>query len=184
MVELRFTDEMRQILSSMKGKLFKSYQGAPLHVDGYVLFFGSVRVNLGRKAIDITNQLEPVDFFSGKDDLSCFRCESIDKSSPFDQYITGPLMEFMVDERIQSVSIVTDRIRVQNNGYEIELDTALVIQTECGFYTFTRDWYFEENITVNFDKSKAVVYEIDKVKEDWENCGENKVTVERRMEEL
>lgn len=184
MVELRFTDEMRKALSSMKGKTFKSYQGAPLHVDGYVLFFGSVRINLGKSALDVTNHLETVPFFEDKDDLSCFKCTPVDKGSDFDQCITGPLMEFMVDERIKSVNIVTDKISVQNSSYEIELDTALVIQTEGGFYTFTRDWYFEENITANYDKKKPIVYDVDKVKEDWENCGENIVTIERRTEEL
>lgn len=184
MVKLKFTDEMRRVLSEMKGKTFKSYQGAPLDVSTSVLFFGSIRINLGQSAVDVTNHLKVVDFFDDKDDLSCFQCERVSKTSPFDQFITGPVMEFMVDEKVKSVQLITDTIHVKNEDYDIELDTAFVIQTAEAIYTFTRDWYFEENITVNVSHDSPVVYEIEKVKEDWENCGENSVTVKRRIEEL
>ena len=184
MVSLRFSEDMRATLSSMKGKTLKSYMGAPLSVDGYVIFVGSVRINLGRSAIDITNLFCEADVFGDKDELSCFQCKAVDKNSAFDQCLSGPVMEFMINERVKSVELVTDHVTVSNYDYEIESDMAIIIRTNKTIYTFTRDWCYSEDITVNISHDEPVVYELEKVRENWEDSGDNTVEVKRRIEEL
>lgn len=184
MVKLKFTDQMKSILSEMKGKTFKSYEGVHEGRDSKVYFYGNFRINLGQFSIEFTNHVEDVDFIDRKEELSCFKCEKVDKNSEFEPYLAGPHLEFMVDERIKSVSIVSDSINLNDGEYEIEIDMSIVIRTDSNTYTFTRDWYYGEDVSVYVDKEREMTYSIKNVRDDWEFCGENKVDVQRSIEEL
>lgn len=183
MVEAKFTDEMRDILRGMKGKTFKSYEGAPERFRRDQEFYGNIRINLGRESIDFTNLEQPTDFAGAIEDVSCFKCKKAEKDSAFEPYTTFPHLIYMVNERIKSVALVIDKVYVPAEDYEIEFDMALVIRTAHSVYTFTRGWYYWESIEVNVDRDKEMPYPIEQVQTDWDNIQEN-VTIKRRIEEL
>ena len=183
MVKAKFTFEMREILKNMKGKTFKSYEGAPERFRGHIEFYGNVRINLGRESIDFTNLEQPTEFAGTIEDVSCFACEKAEKNSEFQPYLAGPHLVYMVNERIKSVAIVVDRVFVPDEDYEIEFDMALVVRTTHNVYTFTRGWYYWESIEVFVDKDKEMPYPVEQAQGDWDNI-QNGVTITRRIEEL
>ena len=151
MIEAKFTSDMRNIIRSMKGKTFKSYEGVPEFQDPSVEFYGNFRINLGRESMDFTNLEQPTEFVGTIEDVSQFKCEKADIKSEFEPYLAGPHLVYMVNERIKSVAIVIDRVYVPAEDYEIEFDMALVIRTTHSVYTFSRGWYYWESIEVNID---------------------------------
>lgn len=183
MIEAKFTSGMRDIIKSMKGKTFKSYEGAPEKFRKDLEFYGNLRINLGRESIDFTNLEQPMEFVGTMEDVSCFKCEKAEKDSVFEPYMAPPHLVYMVNERIKSVAIVIDRVYVPAEDYEIEFDMALVIRTTHSVYTFTRGWYYWESIEVNVDKEKEMPYPIEDVQSDWDNIQDN-VRIDRRIEEL
>ena len=183
MIEAKFTDEMRKTFKNMKGKTFKSYEGAPEKFRRNLEFYGNLRINLGLESIDITNLEQPMEFAGTIEDVSCFKCEKAERDSIFEPYTLSPHLVYMVNERIKSVAIVVDKIHVPDEEYDIEFDMALVIRTTHSVYTFTRGWYYWESIEVNVDKGKEKPYPIEQVQADWDNI-QNNVTIQRRIEEL
>ena len=115
MVNAIFSDEMIEILMSMKGKTFKTYEYDSKDKWGHP--YGCVRLNLGKYAIDLTNLVQPIDFFGETEDIPVFKCEKKNLKDPF-RWNTKTVCN-MVDELIKEVSIVTDEVYVKDYDYSI-----------------------------------------------------------------
>ena len=170
-----FSDDMQNVLRKMIGKTFKSYECKKTDTN---CVYGIVRLNMGTFSIDLTNNTHSTPFFGEfvNEDISSFACELMDMKSPFFPYEeNGIAHQYMIDERVKAVEIVRDRITVKNENYEILMDQALVIHTNCNVYSFYRDWIFGETIMIAVSKNEMMVPEINEVKNDW---AENKDEVD------
>ena len=183
MVDAKFSPEMKDIIKSMKGKTFKSFEGVPENQGIPIEFYGNFRINLGRESVVFTN-LEQVTQFPGSvEDVSCFKCVRVDKDDDFTPYLAGPHLVYMVNERIKSIAVVTDTISVDEGDYVIEFDMALIIRTPYNVYTFTRDWYYGETIDLFIDPKEAKPFDIQEELKQWKDIQTN-VEIVRKIEEL
>lgn len=180
MVDAKFNIEMIEILKSMKGKTFKSYEYESL--DKWGNPYGCVRLNLGRYAVDLTNFVQEINFFGKIEDIPVFKCEKKELSDPF--CIDTETVANMVDEVIKEVFIVTDVITVPDCKYSVAIDRAVVIKCEFNYYVFSKEWYYGELIFIRFGKEMPLIYPIEKVAFDWGDYGEHKTTVERSFQSL
>ena len=178
MVKTVIDDNAIDVLTSMKGKTFKSYEGSPEWNGDPKVFYGMLRINLGREAIDVTNFIRPTEFLQGFEELSCFDFKKAELDSKYPVMGAKPVRAYMVDEKIKTVDVIRDFISLNGDEYNVETDTAIVITTDRNVYSITRDWYFGETLTVCVDSDKANIYEISRIIDDW-SCGEHSVSVSR-----
>ena len=66
-----------------------------------------------------------------------------------------------------------------NNDCEICFSSAVIIRTQMRNYMFYRTYQYNENIFISDSDDYNIVYPIHNVIEDWNNDGENQVSVER-----
>ena len=142
-----FTLEMRDVLSSLKGKTFKSFECAGRY--GGDTFPGSFRINLGRFAVDVTLDFHPLDGDpAGFDELTWFSCEEVDLKSEFHPGIVAEPRQYLVNEVVTGVELVRDRVEYPSDGVVIEMDIALTLRTRYHSYTFSRGIWFSDIIEV------------------------------------
>ncbi|MCR4721280.1 MAG: hypothetical protein K5655_06110 [Lachnospiraceae bacterium] len=175
-----FSDDMITVLKELIGKTFKSYECNKSGVD---VVYGKVRLNLGTFSVDLYNYTKPIPFYGEleEEDISCFSCELADKNvdfRPCEKDQTAHL--YMIDERINGVEIIRDKIFVGNNEYEITMDQALILRSRYNVYSFYRDWFFGETIRIGVDRREETVLSVDDVKKQW-NCDEGTVEVGREI---
>lgn len=82
------------------------------------------------------------------------------------------------------MQIVSDKIIIPNENYEIVLDMAGIITTNSHEYVFSREWHFGQYLRINVDNNFDEIYPLTKVKEEWNNFGKWDVDVKRTVEEL
>ncbi len=152
MVDLTINDEMKDILSSMKGRLLKFIEGD--YRFGSKEFTEFVRLNLGRYSVEIYVDYTLIKWPLGGDhpieeEENCFVIRKTDSEHT---YLKGwNPVRFLKDERISEVILVRDTIKT-NRGEEIVSDTGIVIRTGETVYSFSR-WglgiYFNEGSRIN-----------------------------------
>ncbi len=139
MVDLTISEEMIEILASMKGKTLKSIEGD--YAFKWKEFFQPVRLNLGQYAVEIYIDYVEVKWFWGEDELvddedNCFVIKKTDLSGH--NYPEGwEVVQFLKDEKISEVILVRDSIKT-NKDDEIISDTGIVIKTSEKVYSFSR----------------------------------------------
>ena len=147
MVDLTINDEMKDILSSMRGKTLKSIEGK--YDFDRDEFKEIVRLNLGRYSVEVYVDFADIEWFWGADHLvddedNCFVIQKFDSGER--RYPKGwEVVQFLKDERISEVMLVRDNITM-NKGDEIVSDSGIVIRTNENVYSISRNFI---NIRVN-----------------------------------
>ena len=177
MVNARFTEEMIKILSDMKGITFVSYECDEGH--GFPRAYGNFRINLEDYSVDVSNEIRGLPFFGKVEEVAMFSCKKVDSKTPYEPGVIGETRLVPVEEKIESVEIVTDEINVNNGEYEIVFDSALIIKTEYQTIMFSKDVWFSEIINISDNDDYDSVYTIDSVIEHWNNEGDYEVAVKR-----
>lgn len=177
MVDARFTKEMIDILSDMKGKTFVSYECDEGH--GFPRAYGNFRINLDGYSVEVSNEIHGLPFFDTVEDIAVFVCKQVDSKTLYVPGVIGEIRTEPIEEIIESVEIITDEINVNNGEYEIVFDTALIIRTEYQTIMFSRDVWFSEVINISDNDDYDSVYPINSVIEHWNNEGDYDVSVKR-----
>ena len=181
MIRAKFTDEMIEIIRSMIGRCFCTYEcGNMVSNEAY----GNLQINLDDFAIEFLNEIKELPFFDSTEDISFFTCEKKSLSKKFKPYCEEPTTRHLINENILSVYIVEDCISINGGEYDINFDMAVIIETENHKYIFSRGWFFSETIDISVDEEFDDIYSISKVVEDWADEGENKVNVVRTIKKL
>ena len=182
MIEIIFTQRMKDILKETKGQQLKSLEYGKDPVENSI--YGNFRLNIDGYAIDVTNEVKPQPFFDEIEDISGFACCKTDENSPFQPAVVSDSQIIPVAETITGVEIVTDEICVNHGEYRISFDTALIIRTANKTLMFTRDVWFSEVITFSQNDDYNAVIPVQDVAESWSNEGEYCVDVKRSKEVL
>ena len=138
MVDLTIKDEMKEILSSMRGKTLKSIEGNYWFLCKE--FSEIVRLNLGQYAVELYVDYVPVKWMWGADhpvddESPCFTIQKFDLNER--RYPEGwKVTQFLKDERISEVIVVRDTIKT-NKGDEIVSDAGFVIRTNEKVYSIS-----------------------------------------------
>ena len=141
MVDLTISEDMIEIMASMKGKTLKSIEGD--YRFKWKRFLEVVRFNLGQYAVEFHADYVAIKWFWGADHLlddeeNCFVITKYDLNErhyPEDWKI----VQFDIDEKISEVIVVRDSIKT-NKGDEIISDAGFVIKTNEKVYSFSRNW--------------------------------------------
>ena len=141
MVDLTISEEMIEIMASMKGKTLKSIEGD--YRFKWKKFLEVVRFNLGQYAVEFHIDYITIKWFWGaeqlmEDEENCFLITKYGLNKrhyPEDWKI----VQFDTDEKISEVIVVRDSIKT-NKGDEIVSDTGFVIKTNEKVYSFSRNW--------------------------------------------
>ena len=170
-----FTKEMIEIISSMKGKTMVSYQ-CP-QIDKWSRTYGFFRINMEDYAIEFSNEEKEIPFFDRTEEVAGFECKKVDLQK---EYSLGVLIDnVFVDEKVKTIEIITDKIKVEEEDYEITFDNALIFHTEHQTIMFSRDTWFSELINISDNDDFDSVFPIEKVIEEWNCDGDYKVSVKR-----
>ena len=177
-----FNAEMRNILKSIIGKTFVSYECEDS--DGPNMTYGNFRINTDVEAIDVSNETKVMPFFDAEEDVACFACIKADPGNPYVPDVVTSTRTVPVQGIIRAVSLVNDAINVNNGEYQITFDQALIIRTDDRIFMFSKDIWFSEMIKISDTDDYDNIYPIASVIEDWNNDGEYIVTVNRTREDL
>jgi hypothetical protein len=139
MVNLTISEEMIEIMASMKGKTLKSIEGNYLFESKE--FSEIVRFNLGQYAVEFYVDYVAIKWFWGADYLiddeeNCFVVTKYGLNER--HYPEGwKIVQFLKDEKISEVIVVRDSIKT-NKGDEIISDAGFVIKTTEKVYSFSQ----------------------------------------------
>ncbi len=163
MVDLTISEEMIEIMASMKGKTLKSIEGNYWFMCKD--FLQLVRFNLGQFAVEIYADYVAIKWFWGAGHLvnaeeNCFMVKktNLRKHNYPERW---EIVQFLKDEKISEVIVVRDSIRT-NKGDEIISDAGFVIKTTEQVYSFSRgglDIYFNESNKIDMPLSEKEVKE-------------------------
>ena len=165
MIKIGFDDAMLNELSGIKGKTLKSIEYEAM--DKFGTPYGAVRLNLGRFSIDFTclNRDVGSNYY---DEIPVLECEKKELNSEF--FYGTETFSYMINEKIKSVSIITDEIAIDEIG-EFSVDDAILIETSYGEYSLSKNWYLSECVVVKYDSD---CYSSEKALSDWKSGIENK----------
>ena len=180
--DARFSDEMVDLLRSLKGKTFKSYECVKVRDNAA---YGKCRLNMGTFSLNLYNYTHVMPFFGAYEDIPVFECEIVDKDSDFGSDGSDEVAHvYMIDEIVKEVEIINDDINVNDDEYRISIDQALVLRTKYNVYTFYKDWMYSELINFGVDRNEPVLYEKEKVEYEWSDAGKDKIAVKRTSKSL
>ena len=163
MVDLTISEEMIELMASMKGKTLKSIEG-DYWFEGKE-FSEIVRFNLGQYSVEFYVDYVPIKWFWGADHLiddeeNCFAVTKYGLNER--HYPEGwKIVQFLKDEKISEVIVVRDSIKT-NKGDEIISDAGFVIKTTEQVYSFSRgglDIYLNESNKIDMPLSEKDVKE-------------------------
>ena len=178
-----FTPEMRDVLSSIKGKTFKSFECAGRY--GGDTFPGNFRINLGRSAVDVVLDFHALDGDpAGFDELTWFSCEEVDLKSEFHPSIVATPRQYLVNEVVTSVELVRDQVEYPSDGVVVEVDIALTLRTRYHSYTFSRGIWFSDIIGVEVSDATAEPKSLASIEKLWIEDEDREVRVVREIIEL
>ena len=175
MVYATLSSKMVDLFRSMIGNELVSYECAIQNNEIY----GNLRINTTGGAVEVVNEVQELPFFDGCEDLSCFRCYKAPTDKPFVPFCDELVSVIPVSDKISGIEIVRDVVRVNGYKYEIAFDMAIIIKCQTRTIIFSRGWHFSEVISVLSDA--AEVYPVANIVSDWENDGDNHVTVDRTI---
>ncbi len=179
------TDSMRDLLLSLKGKTLKYIECVPLN--GCLLennrVFESVRINIGKSSIDITNKIHPIPQTEEEEksndlvmEYGWFECFFREKNEGYlSPILTQQPVKYLINEKINDVIIVSDEI-TSKDGYWENADRAILIRTAEKLYSFIRNVYWEDSIYIRIGDS---IEGLPSEKEISEQFGDVKLSVKR-----
>lgn len=181
-INAQFNDEMKDILSSMKGKTLKAITG--VFDNGFKQVFGNIRLVLGQYVVDIENNLYPVVLPSmqGGDfnaEYAKFTCTKKNQKDLFKPYVVSKPLSFMFNEQIDDIMIIRDEITVSSGEHHF-IDQALVIKTNVNAITISKPCWCMEHMNICISDKIEGVISIKDVKEDWSGEGQYSVDVDRQ----
>lgn len=186
--KLNFTTQMKETIREWKGKRLKSF--VENSDDGCLSI---VRFFIEDRAFDLDNEYVSYEYPNNERvELSRFACVEADKTKTLQPHVvSGNCKEYIVDETILNVYIVKDKEcgRLFDSGcpYELDFDTALMIQTEKRYYVFWRNLIFYTiEVAICKDKEEALktMKSVEKIREEAQEGNPYAVAVERSVEQL
>lgn len=188
MIKAKFNNLMLENLKKIKGSKLLCYLTDDMY-DGNVSY-GKVGLETNNGCLDVYNEETSVDWFDidgekTKEDISMFSCKERKEGEEFVPYINKTnVIRHEVDEYINSIKIVTDFVRINNEEYSIDYDIAIIIKTDSHKYTISRGWLFSEEIYISIDDDCNDIYSITDEINDWNNDGDYSVEVKRTIKEI
>ena len=166
---LHLTAGMRDFVTQMKGKTFKSYQYAPIGRSEDKLADCNVRINLGQHAVDLNCYIFAFDIGGRAVELGAMHCELMSLSDDFRPWTSAPYHAYAVNERITGVELITDHIEIEvsNRKQVIDMDVAIALRTVHAVYTFSRESWRSTEIRISVADDIAVPYEADTCDVGW-----------------
>ena len=177
MVYAGFTEDMKTMLSKLKGTEFIAYEC--VQGGAFPQTYGNLRICLEDYNVDLLNEQKALPLFDTIDGIACFSCKVVPIASLPTALPDVKLTKFPVNEIITGVEIVQDHITVNCNQYDLVMDVALIIKTTSEVYMFARDIWFSEVITIMLDDDYDKVFTIKEVEESFTNHPNDSVTVVR-----
>ncbi len=184
---INFSYEEKETMSGWKGQILRCY-----FENSDDFFYTTVRLFIGNKAFDLKNPY--VEFIHPDgygEELSRFSCERKDESTPPQTPKGVKFKENAVNEEITDVYIVTDleKGKYPNSGvsYELEYETALVVQTTNRCYAFWRHLIsdsIEIAVCENLQAALTAIKSVEEIQEEAQGDSPYAVSVERRAEKL
>ena len=162
MKKVGFDKEMVNILSDIVGKNIEEIRYDSDNQTG----FGNIAITIENKIIEIYN-IEDMNGFDEDYESSHFGCRYVDKFVPIVNNVE--IKTLPINEKVKSISIITDQIDIDSQDYHIEYDMALEITTDNHKYVISRGYYYSEIITISIDKDINEIYPTSKVIEDWQD---------------
>ena len=184
---LNFTCEMKKMMRAWKGKTLLAY------IENSNDDFSSrVRFLIDDKAFDMENEYVLYTFSEGESgEYTCFGCREVDKNVPLKTYtIEGECKEIKVDEKIRDIYIIKDAENGKFfNGmrYELNFETAIIIQAENHTYAFWRNLIFdriETAICDTMEKALKKIRSVEEIQEEAQVENPYTITVKRCVEKL
>ncbi|KFI94599.1 hypothetical protein [Bifidobacterium stellenboschense] len=183
MVDITFTEDMRQILKSLVGQRLVSLECERL--DRTQETYGNLLITTESQKVELINEEEPTEYFGEVEDISRFICRRLEPNEEFRQFITGTRpMKYPLLGKVNTVSIVNDHVSMPEKQYDIQLSMAVILDTDAGETAFLRGWHFDEMITiVRKSDYRSSLRSVAQVQSDWSD-DPSSVTVERTLIEL
>lgn len=178
MVEAVISKEMIKILSDLKDKRFLSYICEK--DDGFSQIYGNIRIVTDKNAIEIVNEVHPLKFFDGIEDISFFEIEEVNPENPFVPFVVTDTEEIKINKTITGIDLINDTINVNNGEYEITFDAAIIFHLDDEILMLARDVWFSELISIAHDDDYERILSINDQIEMWSNEGEDEVTIDRK----
>ena len=156
MTRVCFTEEMRNILASMKGKTIKSFEG--MFYQGQNYFEEQVKLNLGTFSVNLyVNENVPAYFTNGKgvqytEEISSFACSKGLKNEPFNAPQGWNVYQFLVNEKVSEVILITDTAKT-DKGEEYVIDSGVVIKTDYNTYILSKGFW---TVPIYFNKQEEI----------------------------
>ena len=153
MIKAKFTSQMIETLKQLKGKNFISYS-ASKEASVTRIFNGIVCINTDGFSVKLVNATTVIPWLTSNEteDIFSFTCQETKED------IKGKI--FPIGEKIESVEVITDYVKIPSNDYEITLDMAVILSTPSHKYTFSRSYFFIEMLHVDIDKDFNEIYSI------------------------
>ena len=140
MVEAKFSSEMIEIIKSMVGNVFRSYEcGNMVPNEAY----GNQQINLDKFLVEFLNEVKELPFYDSTEDISQFTCKKKSLSESFRPYCEESNEKHLINENVLSVYIIDDSISINDGEYNIDFDMAIIIETDKHKHIFSRGWFFQ-----------------------------------------
>lgn len=185
---LNLTEEMKNMVREWKGKLLKGYvENAD---DGYVT---RVRFLIGESFFDFDNEYTAYQYpDEGIEELTCFSCVEVPQNKILETVVVGGKhKKHIIEEKIENIYIIKDieKGKLFDSGipYELEFETALIIQTENKCYAFWRNLIFytiDIAVCTDIESVLKTIRSVDEIQKEAQIENPYPVTVEREMEQL
>lgn len=182
MTKACFTEEMKNMLASMKGKTIKSFEGMYYQEHNY--FEEHVKINLGTFSVNLyTNENISASFTNGKgirytEEISSFACSKGLKKEPFIAPQGWNVNQYLVNEKVSEVLLITDTAKT-NQSEEYVIDSGIVIKTDYNTYILSKGFW---TVPIYFNKQEEIEtpFTIQNLKEELSDEGVS-VSVSRQI---
>ena len=183
MDKIKITNDMKNLLSSIKGETFLSYECEI--EDKWNRTYGYLRINTDLKSLDISNQQKSMSLFGENEDVAIieiFGNKNKSMKESFNLIDTFSPKKVEINEVIKDVFIISEIVEL--NDEKIEMDMGIIIQTDKHKYYFTKENWFDEFIYINVDKDFDTIYPIEKDKDEWSSDESDDIKISRFIDEI
>jgi len=169
-----------EILKEIKNQNLESieYAVSKIHKEdeSYMTSFGIIRLNINGKHIDLYNETSNKD---SDEEPAYFNLK--ETTEPFKTFSNGDIIKALeINDYIKSINIINDKITLPNNKI-INIDNAIIINTNHNIYTISKDTWFMETMTIDINKSIDDIISTDEIKEQWDFDEVDKVYIDRNI---
>ena len=180
MRNLQFSEEMKNILASLKGKKLKSYEGEMISKE--CCFMNPIKLNISRFSIQLELSFVPLTWTSSlktreTEDATTFICKKVDR---FYKPFGNPICAFPVEETISGISVIRDYIGT-NMGDSFVFDQGIILSTGNNTYSFIRYSIWDCAVYLKNKKEAEGFYSVSRAREDLKSVVDDdlKISVKR-----